>query len=248
VRDYWNQCVHDAELTVNEPGTAEFFRHLEQYRFDKLAYLPQLVNFDGYADRDVLEIGCGIGTDLVRFAGGGARVSGVDVSMTAIGLARRNLRIAGVDGNVLTADGGQLPFPDSTFDFVHCHGVLPYAPDPAALIREAYRVLRPGGEALFMAYNRRSWLAAISRVTGVALAHADAPVFRVSTRAELMQLVDAFDNLKMVTERFPVATRLHGGWKARLYNHLFVPVVRLVPRSLLRPMGWHLLAFCRKPG
>jgi hypothetical protein len=90
VRAYWNERIHDLEMTRQPVGSRAFFDELDEYRFDKLAYLPRVVNFAGFRGRRLLEIGCGIGTDLVRFAAGGARVTGVDLSTTAIGLARKN--------------------------------------------------------------------------------------------------------------------------------------------------------------
>ena len=80
-------------------GIAGFFADLDQYHFEKLHHLPRLVDFDGYRGQRVLEVGCGAGTDLVRFARGGADVTGVDLSSSAIALARENFRQQG-----LTAD------------------------------------------------------------------------------------------------------------------------------------------------
>ena len=96
IERYWNARIHDLEMTSHAVGSLEFFDDLDEYRFDKLHYLPQLVDFDGYAGRRLLEVGCGIGTDLVRFARGGAVVTGVDLSETAIVLARKNLQLHGV--------------------------------------------------------------------------------------------------------------------------------------------------------
>ena len=55
-----------------------------------------------------------------------------------------------------------------------------------------------------------------------------------------------FGDVRIVPERFPVASRLHGGWKGRLYNGLFVGAFNVLPRRLVRPLGWHLMAFCKK--
>jgi SAM-dependent methyltransferase len=246
VRAYWNGRIHDAGSSDSTPGEIAFFRDLDAYKLEKLDYLPRVVNFAGWAGRDVLEIGCGIGLDLMRFARGDARAVGIDLSESAIRLAQDYFRLTGESASLFVGDGAMLPFPDGAFDLVYCHGVLPYAADVSALIREAHRVLRVGGEAVLMTYNRRSWLALLSRATGVPLAHADAPVFRTSTRAELRRACAIFDDCAITTERLPVPTKLHSGRKAALFNRVFVPATRLLPLRLLRPWGWHLLAFCRK--
>ena len=64
-----------------------FFEEIEDYRFEKLDYLPSLVDFDGYRGRRVLDVGCGVGNDLARFARGGAEVVGIDLAETSIDLA-----------------------------------------------------------------------------------------------------------------------------------------------------------------
>lgn len=247
VRAYWNARVHDLEMTREPVGTLAFFDALDEYRFDKLAYLPRLVDFGGYRDRRLLEIGCGIGTDLLRFARGGARVTGVDFSETAVKLARRNMELHAQAPDVFAlADGAALPFPDRAFDVVYAHGVLQYAPDPRGIVEEARRVLRPGGTAMFMVYNRHSWLMALSRIMKVGLEHEDAPGLRLYTIGEFRALLDGFGRIDILPERFPVRSRLHRGWKAALYNHLFVGIFNAVPRPLVRRSGWHLMAFCTR--
>ncbi len=249
IRAYWNGRIHDQEMSDAATGTLAFFDDLDDYRFDKLRYLPRLVDFDGYRGRRLLEIGCGIGTDLVRFARGGARVTGVDLAPQAIDLARRNVELHAVAADALeVADGEALPFADASFDAVYAHGVVQYTADPTLLISEAHRVLRPGGEAMVMVYNRRSWLSVMSALTGTALEHADAPVLRTFTIAEFRRLLDPFAEVRIVPERFPVPSRLHKGWKATVYNRLFVGTFNALPRRLVRSLGWHLMAFCRTQG
>jgi SAM-dependent methyltransferase len=82
--------------------------------------------FDGYAGRHVLEVGCGAGTDLARFAKGGAIVSGVDLSSSAIALAKTNFEQQGLQGDLREADGERLPFANDAFDLVYAHGVVQY--------------------------------------------------------------------------------------------------------------------------
>jgi SAM-dependent methyltransferase len=246
VRAYWNSRIHDLEMTRQPPGSKAFFEELDEYRFDKLAYLPQVIDFNGYRGQRLLEIGCGLGTDLVRFARGGAAVFGVDLSETAIRMARRNLEVHGFShGRFAVGDGCQLPVPDRSMDVVYAHGVLQYSADPRGIVTEAQRVLKPGGTAVFMVYNRVSWLMAMSRVMKVPLEHEDAPGLRMYSIGEFRQLLAGFRQIDLVPERFPVRSRLHHGLKAALYNGLFVGAFNLIPRPIVRRFGWHLMAICR---
>ncbi len=246
VREYWNAHIHDLEITTHPPGTPGFFSDLDQYHFEKLHHLLRLVDFDGYRGQRVLDVGCGAGTDLVRFARGGAVVAGVDLSPSAIALARANIGQQGLQADLREADGEHLPFEDNTFDLVYAHGVVQYTPHPQALVDECRRVLKPGGAAIFQVYNRISWLNALSKLMNVPLEHEDAPVLLKYSAGEFRALLTAFRDVRLVEERFPVKSRLHGGWKGLLFNTVFVGTFNALPRAFVRRFGWHLLAFCRK--
>ena len=246
VREYWNRHIHDLEITRHPVGSRGFFDDLDQYHFEKLHHLLRLVAFDGYRGRSVLEVGCGAGVDLARFAKGGAQVTGVDLAVSAIDLARANFEQQGLQGRFDVADGEHLPFPDNSFDLVFAHGVVQYTANPQQLVEQCHRVLKPGGEAVFQVYNRISWLNALSKLMKVPLEHDDAPVILKFSIAEFRRLVAMFREVTIVPERFPVVSRLHGGWKGAVYNTLFVGTFNALPRALVGRFGWHLLAFCRK--
>jgi SAM-dependent methyltransferase len=246
VREYWSRHIHDLEITRHPVGSRGFFEDLDHYHFEKLHHLLRLVDFNAYPGRRVLEVGCGAAVDLARFAKGGARVTGVDLTASAIDLARANFAQQGLQGDFQVADGEHLPFRDGSFDLVYAHGVVQYTADSERLVSECRRVLRPGGQAIFQVYNRVSWLNALSKLMKVGLEHADAPVLRKFTIGEFRQLVSSFREVRIVPERFPVRSRLHGGWKGAVYNGVFVRTFNLLPLGLVRRFGWHLLAFCVK--
>jgi SAM-dependent methyltransferase len=246
VRAYWNEHIHDLDISTAQPGTAQFFQDLDQYHFEKLHHLPRLIDFAAYRGKRVLDVGCGAGTDLARFARGGALVTGVDISSSAIELARKNFEQQGLQADLRVADGESLPFESETFDLVFAHGVIQYTPDTQKVVDECRRVLRPGGGAIFQVYNRISWLNVLSKLMKVPLEHEDAPVLKKFTAAEFRALLRGFSNVWMTWERFPVKSRLHGGWKGTLFNTFFVGTFNALPRSLVYRFGWHLLAFCRK--
>jgi ubiquinone/menaquinone biosynthesis C-methylase UbiE len=243
---YWNQHIHDLAITTHPVGSAGFFKQLDDYRYDKLNYLPRLVNFESYKGKKVLEIGCGAGIDLVHFARAGAEVTAVDLSETAIDLARKNIAINGLQADLCIMNGEALEFPADYFDVVYAHGVLQYTADSSKMISEIHRVLKPGGEAIMMLYNKNSWLNLMRKVTKVPLEHEDAPVIKKFSIGEFKHMLKPFSSYRIVPERFPVKTKLHSGLKARLFNDVFVGTFNILPRAIVRPLGWHLLAFARK--
>jgi ubiquinone/menaquinone biosynthesis C-methylase UbiE len=246
VRAYWNEHIHDLTITTQPSGSPEFFRDLDEYHFDKLHHLLSLIPFDGLAGRRVLDLGCGTGVDLVRFARGKARVVGVDLAESAIRLARLNVGHQNLAAGLVAGDGERLPFADNQFDYVFAHGVVQYTADGRRLVEEVRRVLKPGGEAVFQGYNRISWLNALSKLMKVDLEHEGAPVLHKYSPEEFRQMVDGFANVRIVYERFPVKSRLHGGWKGIAFNTFFVGTFNALPRRWVERYGWHLLAFCRK--
>ena len=201
-------------MTTQPVGSPKFFEELDEYRFDKLAYLPQVIDFNGYRGKRLVEVGCGVGTDLVRFARGGASVIGVDLSETAVGLAKANLATSGQAGTVLVADGGDLPLPAASVDVFYAHGVLQYAAEPRRIIEEGLRVLKPGGQAIFMVYNRVSWLMALSKLMSVKLEHEDAPVLDLYSIAEFRELIRGFSRVTLdaraLSGQVAAAPRLEG--------------------------------------
>src|SRR5437899_1940254 len=114
----------------------------EQERYQTYPWLYEAAEFRQHRGEDVLEIGCGTGCDLLQFAKHGARAVGVDVTSEHLRLARER---AGEIAQVLSADARNLPFPDSSFDYVYSHGVLHHIDEPATAAKEILRVLRPGG-------------------------------------------------------------------------------------------------------
>lgn len=157
-REQWSQDPCGAEYErEHELGTREFFDSIERHRYREYApWMPRVMGFDNYCGARLLEIGCGMGTDLLQFARGGARCVGIDLTSRSVEITRHRFALYDTPGNFMLADGEQLPFASDTFDVVYSNGVLHHTPDTAGAIREVHRVIRPGGIAKVMLYHRHS--------------------------------------------------------------------------------------------
>ncbi|MDQ4142591.1 MAG: class I SAM-dependent methyltransferase [Actinomycetota bacterium] len=155
--DFWADYQPGFRSTQSPIGSKEFFEEVSTQRSLLEPHIPEVVGFEQWKDRAVLEAGCGIGTDGARFAAAGAHYTGVDFSPTALRLARLRFEIEGHRGRFTAGSVTHLPFPDRSFDLVFSHGVIHHVPDTTAAVREFYRVLKPGGRVLVMVYHRRSF-------------------------------------------------------------------------------------------
>lgn len=157
VHDFWQANPCGAKFARSAIGSREFFAELEQHRYATEWHIPQVIDFERWRDRDVLEVGCGLGTDAVNFARHGARYTGVDLTESSIALVRERFALEGLPAELRTADAENLPFADACFDLVYSHGVLHHTPDTQRAIDEAHRVLKRGGVAMIMLYHRNSF-------------------------------------------------------------------------------------------
>ncbi|HTP81012.1 MAG TPA: class I SAM-dependent methyltransferase [Bacteroidota bacterium] len=229
VRDYWNAHPCGTQFTDLQPGSREFFDEVERYRFEIQPFMRDIVRFDQYAGKKVLEVGCGLGTDLIQFARAGAEVTGIDLTPQSIDFVRKRFRLEGLPLRADVADAEHLPFDDDSFDVVYSFGVLHHTPNTQRAVREVYRVLKPGGEAVVMLYHKnsfhvrvgtplfsmfRAWNGRFRRATASVddwvriYDGGDNPLGKAYTKSEAARLFAAFRNVTFelrdpIRRRFP---------------------------------------------
>jgi SAM-dependent methyltransferase len=146
------QLFHDEQAQLR---AAEFAYRREELRFNDDAYLnhetwirPALAQLGPLRNLNVLDYGCGHGMAAVVMARRGARVTAFDLSPGYLGEVTRRALANDVHVECVQADGHRLPFADRSFDRIWGNAVLHHL-DMATAAREVWRILRPGGIAVF---------------------------------------------------------------------------------------------------
>jgi len=120
----------------------------------------------------VLDVGCGAGYPALTAAMSvqpGGRVVAADISPTMIAVASRHAAARRLDNiDFVEMDAEHLPLEDKSFDAVtNAYGLM-FCPDPLAALREAHRVLKPGGRCALVTWDVPAKSPYFSLITGVA--------------------------------------------------------------------------------
>jgi len=161
VRAYWDARPCNIRHSRQEVGTREYFDEVEARKYFVEPHIPGFAQFDRWAGKRVLEIGCGIGTDTINFARAGATVTAVDVSPRSIEIAQARAVTYGLQDRITFVSGNAEALPEligpAEFDLIYSFGVIHHTPHVEQVVAHISRYLAPGGTVKLMVYHRRSW-------------------------------------------------------------------------------------------
>ncbi len=138
----------------------EHWKCAQQFPKSKESVYPEHTEaqeFDRWHDADVLEYGCGGGSDTISYLRRGNRVRFVDVVASNVECSRQRVAAAelsaGAEGVVLGSSDDFSAFADAMFDVVSSHGVLHHISTPLPVLQQMRRVIRPSGSLYVMLYT-----------------------------------------------------------------------------------------------
>lgn len=221
IKKYWETRLPQTWYSDKILGSREWFNEIEYKRYNiYYEFFPQVAEFEYHSGERVLEVGVGIGTDLVQYAKKGAKVSGIDLTKEAVETTKKNFKLRGLEYEVLkTGDAEKLPFKDNSFDLICSYGVLHHTPNTDKAVEEIYRVLKPGGKSIVLLYAR-GWKHYFKRIfiQGILLGklfkqgynnlinnqtevHGGSPLTYVYKKKEIKKMFDIFGEVNIERHR-----------------------------------------------
>jgi 2-polyprenyl-3-methyl-5-hydroxy-6-metoxy-1,4-benzoquinol methylase len=266
VRDYWNNRPCNLRHSSEPIGTRAYFDQVEARKYLVEPHIPGFAQYQRWAGRRVLEIGCGLGTDTISFARAGAHVTAVDLSGRSLELARQRAQVFGLQDRIdfVEANAERLSefVPAAPYDLVYSFGVIHHTPHPERVLEQIRtHYMGPRSTVKLMVYNRWSWkvLAILFREAHGAFWRLDEAVARNSeaqtgcpvtytytprSATELLEKTGFQVEEVFVDHIFPYVVRDYVQYrytKAIPFRWLPQPVMRGLERSL----GWHLCVTAR---
>ena len=173
-------------------------KNMEEFRSEAerlKAFLP-----DG---GDLLEVAPGPGFLAIELARDPRiRVTGLDISMTFLEIARKNAAEAGVRVDFRLGDAASMPFADRSFDLLVCRAAFKNFSEPERALREMRRVLRPGGTGVIIDLRRDASMADVKQeVEGMHLGYWNRLLTRGAFRVMLLKRAYTKPELEKMLER-----------------------------------------------
>lgn len=247
VKEFWDRRPCNIRHSDKEVGTKEYFDEVTKRKYFVESHIKPFADFEAYRGKDVLEVGCGIGTAAQSFIEHGARYTGIDVSPSSIELAKKRLGVYGLEGDVFEGDIQTLVIPDKKFDLVYSFGVLHHIEDLDSALKNIHAMLKPGGQFKLMMYASNSWKnTCIKHSLDQFEAQSGVPIANTYTKDEMRNILKEFVNIHIDQDHI-------FQWNIdeyRQYRYKKEAWFEAMPESLIQALekeyGWHLLITCEK--
>jgi ubiquinone/menaquinone biosynthesis C-methylase UbiE len=155
VHEFWDKASCGEGLYLH--GLDEFaYQAQASKRYELEPYITAFAGFSDTRGLRVLEIGVGLGADHQKFAEAGAILDGIDLTERAITHTKQRFEVMGLSSRLIVGDAEDLHYEDDFFDVVYSWGVLHHSSNTPKAIHEVFRVLKKGGVAQIMIYNKWS--------------------------------------------------------------------------------------------
>ncbi len=264
MRRYWDARPCNIRHSPREVGTREYFEEVEARKYLVEPHIPRFAEFERWNGKKVLEIGCGIGTDTIRFARAGARVTAVDLSEESLGLARKRAAVFDLQHRITfyRANAERLSevVPVDTYDLIYSFGVIHHTPHPENVIAQIRKYMGSASVFKMMVYHRCSykvlWIlltqgkGAFWKLDDLIARYSEAqtgcPITYSYSRKTVRKLLDGFTIQSAEIEHiFPYSIPEY-----KRYEYRKAWLFRWMPMSLFRFLekrwGWHLCVTARR--
>jgi len=258
---FWNARPCNIRHGTAELGTKEYFDQVEQRKYFVEPHIPRFAEFEKWKGQNVLEIGCGIGTDTLQFMKAGANITAIDISEESVRLARQRAQVFGFSTDqILVQNAETFSFPKN-FDLIYSFGVIHHTPNPRAIIERAALHQVQGQELRIMLYSKFSyklfWAMHTKNAWNFCQMNDTIREFAEAQNGCPIAYTYTFDEIQTLLEPYYVIEDIHKDhvfkWNTEKYvqheyeiDEVFKDMTPENFRALEKELGWHTLVKAKR--
>ena len=246
VENYWDSQPCNIKHSVAEIGTLEYFNEVERRKYFVEPHIVDFAKFNNWSGKQVLEVGCGIGTDAVNFARNGAIYTGIELSGESLALAKKRFELFKLTGTFLKGNTEELDnvLGNIKYDLIYSFGVLHHTPNLSLALKQIHNYCHEKSKVKIMVYASNSYK---QKMIGAGLDQPEAqygcPVANTYREDEVIEIlrVNGFKTTSIYQSHiFPYQVEPY-----KSYRYLKQPWFETMPKEIFdvleKNFGWHLL-------
>jgi 2-polyprenyl-3-methyl-5-hydroxy-6-metoxy-1,4-benzoquinol methylase len=257
IKDYWNNRPCNINHSKKTLGSLEYFNEVDKKRYFVEPHILKFADFKNQNNKKVLELGCGIGTDSIRFAQAGAILTAVDLSDKSIEITKQRFKTYNFLCSLHCGNIEELSkfVPVSSYDLIYSFGVIHHTENPNNVLEEIKKYCNKNTTIKIMVYNKYSWKAITffllygykflfnyeKTIQYFAEAQLNCPRAIVYSKKSLKEFLKDFEIIKITKDHifvYNIKEYIKGNYKKIWY-------FKLIPNFIFnwfkQIFGWHYL-------
>ena len=163
VRKYWNNQPCNINHSKKAFLSKQYFNEVRRKKYFVEDHIPKFAEFNKYKNKNVLEIGCGIGTDAIEFIKNKAKYYGIDYSDKSVQITKERIKVFGLDkyNPVVFVDNCEDLYKTKKlkikFDLIYSFGVIHHTPNMIKAFDSIHKIANKNTEIKIMLYAKNSY-------------------------------------------------------------------------------------------
>lgn len=254
VKKYWNRQPCNIKFSRKKFLSKEYFEEVKKKKYFVEPHIPKFAEFNKYKNKNVLEIGCGIGTDAIEFIKRGCRYYGIDfseksVEITNARIIKYNLQKKKPKLFVDNCENlNKIKKLRIKFDLIYSFGVIHHTPNMKKAFESIYKIANKNTEIKIMLYAKNSY-------KNFLLTHTNYR-FEAQKGCPVVYTVDDLDLKSILASKFKIISKTQDfifpykiiPYKKGMYKKIehFAKMPKKIFNILKKNIGEHMLLNLRK--
>lgn len=254
IKKYWDRQPCNIKHSKKKIFSKEYFDEVKKKRYFVEPHILEFAQFKNYNKKNVLEIGCGIGTDAIEFIKNGAKYFGVEYSPKSLEITKKRIEILNLKKkkpelfNLDAENLSEIKKLNIKFDLIYSFGVIHHTINMKKCFNEIYELANKNTEIKIMLYAKNSYKNFLIAKTSYRYeAQKGCPVVHVVDSNDIKKLINNKFKLISLKQDFIFPYKINS-YKKNIYKKLdhfeFMP--KKIFNTLQKNIGEHMLIRLKK--